>query len=443
MKQHLDSVAQTAASGSATSVTCAAEIAWGPLHGGRFLLGNGLRVLLVVDPRAPVFAFQTWFRVGSKHENPERTGMAHLFEHLMFKGTQTVTAGELDREIERRGSETNAATWVDWTFYLETLAARDDNLDTVLAFESDRMAHLVLDDETFASELEVVKNERRTSIEDSVPGELSERLYATAFTQHPYRWPTIGEMAHLESATPGDLERFYRTFYAPNNATVVIVGDLDISDTLTRVARAYGDLASQPMPEPTWNAEPAQSGPRQLTLERSVLAPMMVLGFRTPAQLDPDTPAVEMLGEILVSGSNARLYHRLVTREALASEVSGFLAPFAEPGLYEIAVTARPDVDPQRIVDVVQEELDHLQAGVSATERSKAVSNLELHWLDGFKDAEGCAEALGHFESNFGDGRLAFAGPERWTGVSDADLRRVAAAVFTPRGRTVVSAVTR
>jgi zinc protease len=303
------------------------------------------------------------------------------------------------------------------------------------------MVNPVLDQETFQSELEVVKNERRMTVEDSVIGELSERLYATAFAQHPYRWPTIGTMEHLEVATRAELERFYRTFYAPNNATVVVAGDIDFGDTLAMVAGAYGSLPAQALPAPARVVEPRQEQERMVTLQRPVMAPQIVLGFHAPAQLDPDYAVTEMLGEVLVVGDNARLYRRLVTEEALATDVIGYLAPFAEPGLYELLVTARPGVDPQRVIDVAQEELDRLVAGLSSAEVNKARNGLELFVHDSLKDAEGCAEALGHFESNYGDFCLAFTGQERWARVTDADLARVAAEVFRASNRTAVVAV--
>src|SRR5690606_24858724 len=151
--------------------------------------------------RAPVFTYQTWFAVGSRDEDPQRTGLAHLFEHLMFKGTPRFPAGTLDREMESRGAQTNAATWVDWTYYTVSLAAQEDNLQTVVELEADRMQNLQLDEDVFRSELEVVKNERRMSVDNSVPGSMSEELFALAYREHPYRWPTIGAMEHLEATT--------------------------------------------------------------------------------------------------------------------------------------------------------------------------------------------------------------------------------------------------
>jgi zinc protease len=412
------------------------------LVAARFRLDNGLGIVMMPDHRAPVFAYQTWFRVGSKHEDSERTGLAHLFEHLMFKGTVRHPTGELDREMERRGSQTNAATWVDWTYYTQMLATRGDNLPTVIDFEVDRMTGIILDQATFESEREVVKNERRMTVEDSVAGTLSETLYATAYTSHPYRNPTIGSMAHLDAASLDDLRHFYRAYYAPNNATVVLVGDLDPAATLIALAAAYGPLASQQLPQQHRPEEPRQNVARQCQLERPVVAPQLMIGFHAPAQGDADYALVEMLSEILVAGDNARLYHRLITVEQLATELAGYQAPFAEPSLYEVVVTARPGADPQRIIDVVQEELDRLASeDVAPRELEKARNGLELALLDALSTPEGCAEALGHFETNHSSIAMAFEGPETWSAVDAASLRRVAAELFRAGNRTAVVAV--
>ncbi|MBI5508528.1 MAG: insulinase family protein [Deltaproteobacteria bacterium] len=407
------------------------------LMAARFRLANGLTVLLLPDERAQIFAYQTWFRVGSKHEDPEKSGMAHFLEHLMFKGTARHPLGELDREMERRGSQTNAATWVDWTYYVETLATHGDNFATVIDFESDRMTRLILDAQTFESELEVVKNERRMSVDNSPSGALSEALYSAAFTSHPYRRPTIGLMAHLEQMQRDAVEHFYRTYYAPNNATVVVAGALDPTEALVQLAKGYGGLAAQALPAANRIVEPEQREARQVTLTRPVVSPIVVAAFHAPAQLQPDFAALELLSEVLVVGDNARLYRRLVTEDELASDVMGVLVPFAEPGLYEVVVNARPGADVGQIVRVIQEELDHLADGLSAQEVRKARHGLELGLYDGLKDVEGCAEALGHYETNYKDYTLAFTGMDRWSKVEVAKLPEAAARVFSPTNRTV------
>jgi zinc protease len=434
----LEAAAKVASRDARATVSPAGEFRYNAdLIAARFRLENGLTMLLLPDMRAPIFAYQTWFKVGSKHEDPSATGMAHLLEHLMFKGTARHKPGELDREMERRGSQTNAATWVDWTYYHEALAVHGDNLATAIDFEADRMTGLLLDAETFDSELEVVKNERRQSVDNSPGGALSEALYATAFCTHGYRWPTIGTMAHLEAMTRDKIERFYRTNYAPNNATVVVAGAIDITETLTLLARGYAGLASQPPPTRLEAAEPEQGESREIILEKPVVAPIIITAFHSPAQPTRDFAALELLSEVLVVGDNARLYRRLVTEEELASDVVGVLVPFADPGLYEVVVNARPGTKPKEIVRVIQEELETLAKGLTNNEVTKARNGLELGQYEGLKDAEGVAEALGHYETNYGDFSMAFTGMDRWAKIDRPDLLRVAAEVFRPQNRTV------
>src|ERR1700722_5751271 len=206
----------------------------------RYRLGNGLTLLFLEDASAPVVSYFTWYCVGSRHERPGKTGLAHLFEHLMFNETATLKAGEFDRMLEENGAESNAATWVDWTYYYESLPA--DRFALAVKLESERMSRLVLRDPQVASEKEVVANERRFRVDDDVEGAASELLYKTAFTKHPYHWPTIGWMPDILGFTPEDCERFYRTYYAPNNAFLVVVGDVRELDVLREVRDAYGKI---------------------------------------------------------------------------------------------------------------------------------------------------------------------------------------------------------
>lgn len=410
-------------------------------YAGRFTLENGLNIILLPDPKASVFAYQTWFQVGSRDEAPDRTGMAHLFEHLMFKGTKNYATGTFDREMERRGAQTNAATWVDWTYYTQALASHGDNLQTVINFESDRMQHLILDEKTFRSELEVVKNERRMAVDDSLSGTLSEALMALAFQVHPYRWPTIGSMAHLEAANRQELERFYRAFYAPNNATVVLVGALELEPTLVALAQAYGNVAPQRVLRPTRMAEPVQTQPREHILRRPLLAPQLVLGFHAPAQHKPEFAALEMICDTLVAGDTSRLYNRLVTVEQMATEVSGHVLPFADPGLFELHVMAHPDADPHQIIRIVHEELANLSQGLSQIEYDKACNGLELGVYESLKDVEGCAESIGHHATTDHDFTQAFVAAERYNAVKQETLMQVAQDVLRPTNCSAVVAL--
>ena len=406
----------------------------------RFVLPNGLTCILLPDNRAPIFAYQTWFRVGSKHEDPKRTGMAHLFEHLMFKGTRTYPTGTFDAEMEARGAQTNAATWVDWTYYTQSLAARGDNLDTVVAFEADRMVNLTLDDTTFRSELEVVKNERRLSVEDSVVGTMSEHLMSLCYQQHPYRWPTLGSMAHLQAASIADLRAFYETYYAPNNAAVVLVGDIDLTSALTLLARAYGSLAKQPLHRPALCSEPIQKAARWAQARCPVMAPQLLIGYRAPAQTDPRYAVVEVLAEILAAGDTARLYQALVTEQKLCSEIQSSVTPFCEPGVFEIYAAARDGVDVQSVVEAIDAEFARLQDGLHSFEMEKAKCGLELAQLEALKDVEGCAEALGHFETNEGDFAKPFRLLDAYQAVTPQQVLALACDMFVPERRSVVVA---
>jgi zinc protease len=434
--------AETASQASGHTIVPVRAAAFGPaLWATSFRLENGLTIVLAPDHRAPIFAYQTWFRVGSKHEDPNLTGVAHLFEHLMFKGTTRYATGVFDREMGRRGAQTNAATWVDWTYYTQALAARGDNLETVIAFESDRMVNLVIDEATFRSELEVVKNERRMAVEDAVGGALSEALMALAFDEHPYRWPTIGSMAHLEAATVNDLRAFYRSYYAPNNATVVLVGDLDPVQTLVALARAYGPLQPQPVDHGHRVPDATQQEARAQTIRRPVLTPQVVMGFRAPPQGTPEHDALEMLTDVLTEGDTGRLHHRLVTTDRLASDISGYLTPFAEHGLFELHMNVAPDTDPARAVAVVHEELARIAEGITAQELDKARNGLTLGLYDSLKDVEGMAEALGHAQTNTDDFSQAFAAPAAYAACGEAELRQVAATYLQPHHASVVTAM--
>jgi zinc protease len=302
------------------------------------------------------------------------------------------------------------------------------------------MTGLLLDEDTFRSELEVVKNERRMAVDDSVTGTLSEHLFDLAYTSHPDRWPTIGSMAHLEAATVDDLRAFYRAYYAPNNATVVLVGDVDPVETLALLARSYGPLERQPITRRTRPAEPVQREARRLEIERPVVAPQLLVGFHAPPQLDDEFTAIEILNDALCAGDSARLYRRLVTDEQIATDVGGYTSPFSEPGLYELHVTARPHADPERVLDVLREELDALASGLEPRELNKARHDLEMGHYEGLHDAESCAENLGHFETNYGDFSLAFRSEERFARVDPGALGRVAGELLRPDNATVVIA---
>src|SRR5262245_43964846 len=283
----------------------------------RFRLANGLGLLTAIDRRAPIVALQTWYRVGSRHERPGATGMAHLFEHLMFGQTEKLPPGEFDRLVERTGGESNAATWVDWTYYRLSLPARD--LELGIKLESERMQHLVLEPTPVEAERDVVTNERRERVEDDVDGWLDEQLMAHAFTVHPYRWPTIGWMEDIRALSLPDIRAFYRTWYAPNNATIVCVGDFDEAKLRELIEPHYGEIAPAQLPDVACPAEPEQTRERMVRAPKPIATDRLLVGYKAPGQDHADWPALEIVSTLLAGCPSARLHRKLVIEAEAAS----------------------------------------------------------------------------------------------------------------------------
>src|SRR5476649_1343327 len=263
-------------------VTHLETVAFGPaLNVERFRFGNGLELLFCEDHSAPVIAYHTWFHVGSRHEREGKTGLAHLFEHLMFNEVLGRKAGEFDRKLEEAGAESNASTWLDFTQY--NVSIPKDQLPLVVKLESERMRQLVLRDPQVDSEKEVVANERRYRVDDDVEGAVSELLWATAFEKHAYRWQTIGWMADIEGFTTEDCLDFYRTYYSPNNAVLVIVGDVTEAALLKRLSAAYGALPASILPIEDVKPEPPQSAERRVLVLDAAATEKLVVGYHSPA----------------------------------------------------------------------------------------------------------------------------------------------------------------
>ncbi|MCA9675965.1 MAG: insulinase family protein [Kofleriaceae bacterium] len=405
----------------------------------RWRAPSGLALLCAVDRAAPVVSFQTWFRVGSRHEQPGRTGMAHLFEHLMFNQTETLPPGEIDRVIERTGGESNAATWVDWTYYRLSLPARD--LELAVRLEAERMTRLVLDEGPVEAERDVVTNERRERVEDDVDGWLDEQLMATAFTVHPYRWPTIGWMEDIRALPLPDIHAFYRTWYAPNNATLVVVGDVDEPRLLELVEAAYGAIPAATLPDATPPIEPPQTEERLLRAGKPIASDRLLCGWKAPGQGHPDWAVLDLLATILAGSPSTRLYRRLVVEREIASTVDTQLTPFRDPSLIRVAATLarghRAEAALAEIDDVIAGLVEH---PVPEAELAKAKNLVETDFWAGLTDADGKAEALGHHETALGDFRSLTTLAERLAAVTAADVQRVARDYLRRDRRTVVIA---
>lgn len=412
--------------------------AFGAAHRLReFRLGNGLRLLTVVDRAAPVVSFMTWIDVGSRHEKPGKTGLAHLFEHLMFAGTERNPPGQFDRLVESAGAESNAATWVDWTQYYENLPA--DMLPLAIDLESDRLANLRLDPQVVATEKDVVANERRFRVDDDVDGSAGELLYATAFAKHPYRHPTIGSMKDILGFTSHDCEAFRRTHYVPNRITLVAVGDFDELDLLSRVARAYGRIEPGQKRREVKVIEPSQRKERRARLRKPTATEKLAIGYHAPAMPHDDYTVLSVVSDILFGGRSARLHRALVHEAEVCTDVSASVTPFRDPGLYELWLTARPGVKATKLLSMLDRELERVIAkGVTESELERAKNRTELAHLQALETASGKAEQIGFHALVEGDPTAVHRGLARCRAVTVEDAMRVAKTYLRPSARTVV-----
>lgn len=413
--------------------------AFGPQLGiERFRMGNGLSILLLEQHSAPTVAYHTWYRVGSRHERPGKTGIAHLFEHLMFNETETLEAGEFDRRLEELGAESNASTWLDWTHYDIAVPARA--FEQVAALESERMHRLVLRTPQVESEKEVVANERRYRVEDDVEGALSELLWSTAFERHPYHWPTIGWMRDIENFSVEDCEQFYRTYYAPNNATLVIVGDVDPERALATLQQAYGSYAAAEIPNLSIEPEPEQTAERRHEVTKLTPTWKVNIGYKSPPLGHPDHLPLSVLCEVLFGGRSSRLVKALVRERELASDVRGALSPLCDAGLFEIFVSARDGVSAEQLLEVLDRGIDRVrEQPVTEDELARARARIELGLLQGLTTNEGKASTIGFYEVVLGNPSTGFERLEALAEVSVERLLEVARRYLNPSTRTLIT----
>ena len=409
----------------------------------RFRLGNGLSVLTLIDRSAPTVSYHSWFRVGSRHERPGKTGLAHLFEHLMFNETRSHPPGEFDRLMEGAGAEANAATWTDWTYYYEN--APRSALPLLIELEADRMANLVLRTPQVTSEKEVVANERKLRVDDDVEGTALELLYEKAFRRHSYRWPTIGSLADIRGFTVRDCREFYRTHYAPSNATIVIAGDFKEAKALSLIQKHYGSLSGAGRVEARKpSKEPLQRAERVFQLAAPTATEKLLLGYRAPSFLDPDTPALVVANEILFGGQSSRLYRKFCLDEELALSVRGSISPFVDPGLFEMWIFLHEGKTKANALALLDREIKRLGSeGPSEVELEKAISQLELSFLHSMETAGGKAEQIGFYETVTGDGAAVFERLAAYRGVCARDVKRAVTKYLRPSARTRIEIMRR
>lgn len=404
----------------------------------KYRLRNGMAAIVCPDHGAPLVSAQIWYRVGSADELPGKTGVAHFFEHLMWSPTRGRPAGEFDRLIESAGGDCNAATWVDWTSYRDTVPSRDFAL--VCELEAERMTDLVLEPEIVEAEREVVINERLERVEDDIEGFLDEQLSRLAFEVHPYGRPTIGFMDDIRRLDLPTLEQFYRTYYAPNNAIAVVVGDVDPGDALEVLDRFFGDIepAAGLVPRPP-AGEPAQRGPRRRGFDRPTTTARLLCAYKIPGQAHPDWPALSALAALLSSGASSRLYRELVIEREIATYADVDVMPFRDTSLLQISVGGTAETDAGELETEMLRVLDGLgQTPITAAELDKVKAGAETDFWSELETVDGKGEALGHFEATLGDYRMIETIAERLRSCDAAALEAAARQYLRPDQRCAV-----
>ena len=399
-------------------------------------LDNGLRVLLLEDHRSPIVSFQVWYRVGSRNERPGATGLAHLLEHMMFKGTPTYGPRMFATLVERNGGQDNAFTSQDVTSYFVNIAA--DKVDLVIALEVDRMQNLLLDPKGFQSERMVVMEERRLRTEDDPEGFLAEELSAIAFLAHPYRFPTVGWMEDIRRLTVEELRAFYRTYYVPNNALVVAAGDFKPPELLEKIRKHFGVIPRGADPPSVQVVEPKQNGARRVTVKKEAQLPLVFVGYHVPNYASKDAPALELLSTILSEGRSSRLYRRLVYEQEIALNAGGDYSYFStDPNLFWFFATGQPGQSPETLERALMQEVERLKnEPVSEVELQRAKNQIEASFVFRQDSVYSRASLLVRFEL-IGGWRLEKAFVPGIRAVTAEDLRRVAQTYFPDERRNV------
>ncbi len=399
-------------------------------------LANGMRIIVWPVHDIPNVALYNWVRAGSRNEAPGATGLAHFFEHMMFNGTSHHPPGHFDRLMEAEGGANNAFTTDDVTVYQDWFPA--SGLELVLDLESDRVARLAFTPEVIESERGVVASERRLRVEDNSHGLLAEQVQASAFVAHPYRFPTIGWPADIESWRLEDLQAFYRTYYAPNNLTLTLAGDVDPERAIASVRRFFESIPAQAPPPPVRAVEPEQVCERRVSIRRKAQTPLLQCAYKAPRAADPRAPAVSLLLSALVEGDASRLHRALVEDRQLAIEVSGHWQEGFDPGLLWLSLTLPEGADPEEARRALDAELAAVAAdGVTEAELERARNLATVGLWKKLATIDGKAQMLGEYEVFHGHWSRLFDAPARIAEVSTEELRAVAEEILDPRRRTV------
>lgn len=403
-----------------------------------FTLENELHVILHEDHSTLIVAVDVAYQVGSKNESSTKTGFAHLFEHLMFDGSRNVERGDFDRYITKAGGWDNAYTTRDITNYHEVVPA--NQVELALWLEADRMAGLNITDVSVRTQRDVVKEERRWRVDNRPYGTAEEKIFAHAYRTHPYRWPIIGYMEHLDRATLDDADGFFKTFYVPNNATLVIAGDINPREVKKLVEKHFGPIprGKNSISRVTLIEEPQRSEEREIVPD-NVQLPALFAAYRMPEEGHPDFYPLVLLSNILSVGESSRLYQGLVYKKEIAQDADASAIAMEDPGLFLITATAMDGYSADILEEEIEKEIDSLKRDpVSVRELEKAKNQIESSMTFGKQRVDQKADLLAHYATLRGDAHQLNREIERYFEVMPDDINRVVKHYLTRTNRTVL-----
>lgn len=404
-------------------------------------LDNGLHVILHNDQSAPVVITSVMYHVGSKDENPERTGFAHFFEHLLFEGTENIKRGEWFKIVTANGGTNNANTSEDRTYYFEVFPS--NSLEVGLWMESERLMHPVINQIGVDTQNEVVKEEKRLRVDNQPYGSLIAEVKKNMFKVHPYRWAPIGSMEHLDAATLAEFQAFNKKFYTPNNAVLVVAGQLDIAQTKAWIQKYFGPIPrGEKVTKQTFVEEPITQTIRAKYEDPNIQKPMVVASYRTPSMKTRDARVLDMISTILSDGKSSRLYKKIVDDKKMALQVGAFNYSQEDYGQYILYGMPQGDATSEDLIKEIDEEIVKLQNELISEKDFQKLQNIyENNYVNSNSSVEGVAENLASFYLLYGDVNLINTEIEIYRSITREEIRNIAKKYLNPNQRLILDYV--